>query len=813
MSTTEVGNVFRDQICTLLRTKYPDAEVERRIDGTKVDIHFTAAAPFGATKRYAVECKDYARTLTKDDLGKIRMFYAPMQQNGSVDEVLIISRKPLNDAAGEFVRSWANATHRTVDELGESLLGIRPYVEELADTKPVEDTPYIEGRIDDQAGTALEFVDEWIQQSQGRGLAIRGSYGQGKTSFANRLASLYARRHLADPGARIPILHRLGTVVHETRLEGLFGAKFTADDARTDFRFSTFEHLNRAGRLLVILDGFDEMKHAMSASDFLSNFEEFNRLLTGDAKVILLGRPNALPTDTEELVFRGRRTVGGQLIASSAYLPWEERRLAYFTKEETLRLLTASLDSLMRRHAANHAFTYPADFLQKRIAEVLALVPEDLLKRPVHVSIVAELGSNPEFSFEGFNEYLLYEHFIREMVERDGKKKARRGIPIDDRLKFQRELAWWSWSRLHAAQGFFLRREIPKSLIEGLSNGRSADDEGKLNEYIVSSLTEEKQAGALFFAHRSFQEFLVAERARVAPLSPRTLTEYSTFLTSDVLRYLTHAPDAAFTADWYEVLRGSDGPFSATLLSFLARYPNVVSMAARNLTARPDGIDPWSLFILGLGLRGKTDGGLKIEQLNSFIRAVIVSAKPAAAAAAALTALLLVRRAGAGRVSLVIPIIGALLERALRRSREMARMSLTVESENMDFALRWLAGHVSKDFPGAGSTAALALLVDLGRLEDLCSQELHGGSAGTHSQESVYGAIYPNGSGANIRVEAQKVFDALGKELRDEYSPFLYARTSNFHITEVKRVKPKGQLGEEVSGAAPRAGRMKQVVR
>ena len=38
VSTTEVGNVFRDQICTLLRTKYPDAEVERRIDGTKVDM-------------------------------------------------------------------------------------------------------------------------------------------------------------------------------------------------------------------------------------------------------------------------------------------------------------------------------------------------------------------------------------------------------------------------------------------------------------------------------------------------------------------------------------------------------------------------------------------------------------------------------------------------------------------------------------------------------------------------------------------------------------------------------------------------------
>jgi hypothetical protein len=449
-----------------------------------------------------------------------------------------------------------------------------------------------------------------------------------------------------------------------------------------------------------------------------------------------------------------------------------------------------SLDTLMARHRANHAFDYPVGFLEKRVEEIIALVPEDLLKRPVHVSIVAELGSNPDFNFEGFNEYLLYEHFIREMVERDGKKKARQGVPIEDRLKFQRELAWWSWSRLHAAQGFFLRRDIPKTLIEGLSDGRSADDEGKLNEYIVSSLTEEKQAGALFFAHRSFQEFLVAERARLAPLSPRTLEEYSTFLTDDVLRYLRHSPDENFAIDWYEMLRDGEGPFSGTLLAFLAGYPHIVTWAAKSLKERPETIDAWSMLILAHGHRLGTEHSLPRDELTRLAQQVAKNGSPQAAAAATLTLIDLYRSQSSPL--LLTLILGALIERVLGRSRELLRMSLTVNSELMDFASRWLHKHVSKVFPTDGQTRSVTLECDLSRLEEMCALQLSGGSSGSHPlRESAFGVTQPSREQQPVSLDAQKVFDTLGKKMREEYSAFLYARTVSFHLTEVKTTRPR----------------------
>ena len=60
LNTTERGDRFRDLVCDLLKTKYPNLRVEVRESGTKVDICFTRE-DFGKTEIWAVECKDYGK--------------------------------------------------------------------------------------------------------------------------------------------------------------------------------------------------------------------------------------------------------------------------------------------------------------------------------------------------------------------------------------------------------------------------------------------------------------------------------------------------------------------------------------------------------------------------------------------------------------------------------------------------------------------------------------------------------------------------------------------------------------------------------
>lgn len=790
-STTETGNAFRDAVCELLRTQHPDARVEQRIQGTKIDILFSQLV-FGRRELFAVECKDYEKPLTKTFIEReIWTVYGKLLQSGAIQRLIIVSRKPLGADAAACIDGWNSVSHQTYDELAESLLGLRPYIQKHAELRPTDDTDYIDARIEHRSGTALERVEQWVRQVEGAGLAILGGYGQGKTSFARRLAAHYARRHLADPTERMPILLRLGEVVHETQLEGLFGKEFSARHHCPGYNFSTLMHLNATGRLVVIFDGFDEMKHAMTAADFQANFREFNRLLEGQAKVILLGRPNALPSDERELVFRGRRRVGDQVIVSANFPEWDEWKIAFFNESETRHLLTSSLTALQARHARERTFQYPPDFVVKRIEEIFEQVPRDLLQRPVHVQLVAEVAANPGFDLRGFDEYRLYDHVIKSMVERDTVQKlARKPIPLESRLAFQRDLAWWAWSRPGATQGCFFRHEVPGSLLQQLPSGNSIDDEGKRNEYIVSTLTEEKESGILFFAHRSFQEFLVAERLRLSRPSPSAHTEISSFLTPDVIAFLRQAPDQTFLLDWYETLRASNGPVGVPYLQFFASAPQVLDHIGKTtLVLDPHEVDVWTTAILhGAWDRGLT-GALAVEQHAVVMSRLATRGNSAAAAVASLSLLTAYKKApSALRLT---QLVACVMERCLRVSRtEAGRSSLTIPSDQADFAAGWISS-IRKRLPARGETSAVTLLVDLDLLERCCSGQLQTKEGEVVNPFTPDGAEQPGAGTA--QVEASRVLQLMAPETRNVHSAYVLGRGESFNVVPVDQRRRPGR--------------------
>ncbi len=787
-STTEVGNAFRDLVCDLLRTKYTDLRIEKRLSGTKVDIRFTSEGL--AHETWAVECKDYAKPLDKGYLSReIFSVYHPMVERREVDSVLIVTRKGLSPDAQEYVDSLRGFSHKTYEQLAEALVGLRGYIRHLASLRPTDDTEYIEARLDGQAQHALEAVEDWVRVGDGPGLAILGGYGQGKTSFARRLAAHYASRHLHDPTERMPILLRLGEVVHETQLEGLFGKEFTARYPCPGYQFTTLEHLNQSGRLVVVLDGFDEMKHAMTAADFLANFREFNRLLAGKAKVILLGRPTALPSEARQQVLRGDTRVADQVIKSAVYQRWLERTMALFDEGETRRLLTSSLSTLQARHAGEGTYQYPEGFVPKRLVEIFEQVPHDLLRRPVHVQLVAEIAANPSFDLRGFNLYRLYEHFIKTMVERDTvQKQARKPIALESRLNFQRELAWWAWCRPGATQGCFFRHEVPPALLQGLPAGNSVDEEGKRNEYIVSTLTEEKESGVLFFAHRSFQEFLVAERLRLVRPTPAAHSEISNFLTPDIIDFLRQAPDESFLIDWYETLRAANGPVGIPYLQFFASAPQVLQHIGRTtLVLDSHEIDVWTTAILHDAWDRAVQGPVSPDKdtLDHVLIMSRIATRGNSAAAAVATLSLLTAYKKSPSTMRLTQVVAVVLERCLRAARgEAARSSLTIAKDQADFAAEWVAS-IRKRHPTHGETTAVQLLVDLDSLERHCTAQLQPKGGDLVNPFTPVGAE-PRGLGSG-QVEATRVLAAMDGETRKAHSAYVLGRGETFAIVPVEQ--------------------------
>ncbi|MES2784748.1 MAG: NACHT domain-containing protein [Pseudomonadota bacterium] len=794
-STTESGNAFRDLVCDLLRTKYPDLSTEKRISGTKADIRFSRE-DLGRTEVWAVECKDYTRPLDKGYVSReIHPLYEVMLQRGEIARVLIVTRKGVSTDADEFIRSWKGASHLTYEQLAESLVGLRGYIQHLAGLRATEGgTDYVEARLEAVDGPALQAVEQWARDGDGAGRAILGSYGQGKSSFARRLAAHLATRHLADPTERMPILLRLGEVVHETQLEGLFGKEFTARHPCPGYQFRTLEHLNRSGRLLVVLDGFDEMKHAMTAADFQSNFHEFNRLLVGDAKVLLLGRPNALPSNERELVFRGKTRVADQEVSSSRFAPWPEWKIDFFAEEETRQLLISCLTVFQARHAQDRRFDYPQDFVARRLAEIFAQVPGELLRRPVHVQLVADVAADPNFDLRGFNEHRLYEHFIRTMVERDTvEKQARRAIPLDARLTFQRELAWWAWRRPDGTQGCFFRHEVPAAIMKDLPNGNAVDDEGKRNEYIVSTLTEEKESGVLFFAHRSFQEFLVAERMRLVVPTPAAHADYSNFLTDVVQQFLRQAPDQGFIVEWYKTLQASPGPIALPYLKFFASFPGLLqSIKATTLVLDARDMDPWTALILHHATVEGTNHALDFAQLSVLMLALVKNGKPEAAAVATLS---LLRGALAAEDSSydyarISALMAAILERTLRSARgDTTSGRLTIGKSDADFASEVVAS-IRKIHPRGNFDARqqLDLSINLENVERICCGQLQAKGKSIRGPELVNPVTMADAStqlGAWVDLPSAQVYRHLDQELSKAHAQFLRGRDDHFVVVPV----------------------------
>ena len=193
----------------------------------------------------------------------------------------------------------------TLAEFQRSLFGPNAYLQKLLDDNDASiERYYIPTRTaDDLLDSA---VSDWLSKSGCQPLVVLGGYGTGKSTYAQRLAFKLATTSLTDTSARIPIRIALGNLVQQNNLEGLFG-EYLAKYNVVSPNWRLIQQLNKQGRFVIIFDGFDEMKHGMTFSDFERQFELLLTLASGEAKLLILGRDTALRDEREFRAIIGGR--------------------------------------------------------------------------------------------------------------------------------------------------------------------------------------------------------------------------------------------------------------------------------------------------------------------------------------------------------------------------------------------------------------------------------------------------------------------------------------------------------------------------
>ncbi len=574
----------------MLASQYGEAKREVRVCGKKVDVYFEQKS-LGATTRIYVEAKDYGKPLGREDVVKIRVDYEGIVDKHKPALLLIVTRAGLTPDAQAHIDENPICRHQTIWEIEANLIDFESYLRfQIAAPKEQKlDQYYIptsfEIRASDDDGhsahiekteeifggyeSCLDALTNWANDDQNFApVAILGGYGSGKSSLAMLLSARLAQSSLTNPGARQPVLFKLGGVSQYTNVEGLLGGYFTNDFPIRNFNCHNFFQLNAKGKYVIFLDGFDEMKHAMSWPEFKRQVKNLLRLQGDRSKIVLLGRPSAFLSEIEErYVLKGEKPVGESWVRLPDWPRFHELELNGFTTEQR--------GEFVRNYLAALSEGFTDQELEERAAKTndVADVHTGLFSKPVHSKILTDLATDANFDLDQFQNYSsrwnLYREFIHSLYSREMEKQSRQGISLDKRLDFLREISFWLWTEFGSKISFSIE-DIPNRLLSDFETADGDDRSATSRELLSGSILERKTGDVFFFGHRSFAEYLVADRLLRHQPDERAHSLYSRAFRDGVKEFLLDARCEDMVREWSNSFSHAEGEISQSYIEFLA---------------------------------------------------------------------------------------------------------------------------------------------------------------------------------------------------------------------------------------------------
>jgi hypothetical protein len=391
----------------------------------------------------------------------------------------------------------------------------------------------------------IKAVTDWLKLPAGpttRGLALLGSYGTGKSSFAKALVASQANAYRSGRTNRVPVLIELRHFGSHQSLEGLVTDHLANRVGVTNAAFSTFSQLNKSGRLLIVLDGFDEMKEGMTRDALIYNFAELNRLLDGDAKVVLCGRPTVFENQDEQRA----ALAGSYADAMSGAVPRYVRyHIAPMSPASVRKAISAYVD--VHRADLGPQINQWVERLEADLRSSKTL--RQLLSRPVHYPMLLKVLPGWQGSLPDLTRTALYEAFIEQTIAREMKPGRLPTIPAEQRARFATDLATFMFAQGESRSIRYAA--IPDAIVTPHRRGTESL-EATRRDLVKSCFLESKPPDILFFPHKSFGEYLVAGRfAAEASRAPAT-DKLGVALTPEIASFLD---EQLSTAAWAALLR------------------------------------------------------------------------------------------------------------------------------------------------------------------------------------------------------------------------------------------------------------------
>jgi WD40 repeat protein/3',5'-cyclic AMP phosphodiesterase CpdA len=503
-----------DEIAEVARLRYPDATVERVEAAGEAPAHLRVRRAEGwvAEQRIlgvlegeadATAVEEFVRTVRRKYTAAFPILFSDLVYTGR------------SQATPQLV---AEAERMGVRLLSmpeyQGVLDLRGYVERQTarlradpDYSPDLYVPQRIRRVDQASGPvpghALEQIVEWLTTDEARFILVLGGFGHGKTFLTHKLA-LELPKHLPHV---VPMLVELRQLERPPDLNRLVAQHLVASQVRRP-DLDAFRYMLRKGRLVLLVDGFDEVAARVTYERAVAYLDILLAALDDQAKILVTSRAEFFLTDREVLTKTGERVEQslGRFIV----------RLEEFTPEQIH-------DFLVGRFMSTLASEFP-DIVsrrteaQRRAAARLELIRDvrelpDLARNPRLLSFITELdedrlrATRQRAGTGAVTAADLYQELIDQWLVYESNRSPE--LTKAEREAAVAELAVALWREGETFLDVARLTEIAGRVLQSMRDPRGLTPAETTHLLGSGTALRRDEEGRFSFIHRSVMEYLV----------------------------------------------------------------------------------------------------------------------------------------------------------------------------------------------------------------------------------------------------------------------------------------------------------------
>ncbi|MCG5240465.1 NACHT domain-containing protein [Azospirillum doebereinerae] len=523
-----IGNLFK-------MNNY-EVEYNVHVHGAEIDIVARAKGDPFSLPVYIEATIEYVST---EKYGKDTTKFLLLNRKAPGSNLLCISAEGFTPSVAERARE-SGVTALSYDDLFAKFEKFSPYIDRVLSDKEIKKLidAYEEPNFSDSKGSepATHWLGYWrgYAPEEAKWLIILGEYGTGKTCLTRVMQYRWLQDYHNDPSKPIPVRIELRNFSRQFDAKGLLH-HFLDHNGLGHVPVDFMIHLIRMGRVILLLDGYDEMAQFLNARERRACLGALAELAADGAKGIITSRPNYF-TEAEELnVFEAlykslEHNKYHISILDKAFVA-EERLVDKLVENYVLNryerklqdLTPVQTESLVRRSLSNDVDG------QKIVLSILNRVfrEEDsgkkqaLSGKPVIITYLLELidelrSDASTLTIGALTEWQVYKFIVDRLMLRDLRRSALN--PLERRKALQKLAVAISGRDAVIADeetfNLIIESEFQKELRR-LPPDEKRVRKNELFEDLRSSATLTRADGSKEdgwnFSHNSLREFLSAE--------------------------------------------------------------------------------------------------------------------------------------------------------------------------------------------------------------------------------------------------------------------------------------------------------------